>query len=89
VRAQSPSLDAPPAKDFRDAIVHASTSFPPGEDYPKKEHLAMGLDQAEVTKIVDTVVELVERIETVVNGQARHWLLQRDGSGMFPDKVFE
>jgi hypothetical protein len=25
----------------------------------------------------------------VVNGQARHWLLQRDGSGMFPDKVFE
>jgi hypothetical protein len=38
--------------------------------YTKKEVLVLEIDQTAVTKIVDTVVELVKRIETVVNGKA-------------------
>lgn len=77
------------AKSFRDAIVHASASFDPVEDYPKKERIFVGLNQDEVAKIVDTVVALVERIETLVNGQPPRWLQRRDSRGVFPNTVFE
>jgi hypothetical protein len=77
------------AKYFRDAIVHASASFDPVEDYPKKESLFVGLKQDEAGKIVDTAVILVEKIETLVNGRPPKWLHRRGENGLFPDEVFE
>lgn len=77
------------AKDFRDAVVHASPSFDPIDDYPKKEKLFMALKQDEVTKIVDTSIALVRKIETTVKGSAQKWLRDRSENGLFADDVFE
>ncbi|MGD0694237.1 MAG: hypothetical protein ABSB82_05230 [Terriglobia bacterium] len=77
------------AKDFRDAIVHASASYDPVEAYPKKELLFAGLKQDEVGKIVDTAVALIEKIETLVSGRPQKWLRRRGENGFFPDEVFE
>ncbi|HEV8043134.1 MAG TPA: hypothetical protein VGP62_29915 [Bryobacteraceae bacterium] len=49
----------------------------------------MSLTQAEVAKLVDTVVVLVRKIETLVNGRPQYWLHDRDWTGLFPDTVFE
>jgi len=76
------------AKYFRDAIVHASASFDPAEDYPKKESFFVGLKQKEVNTITDTAIALVERIETLVNGRPPKWLRHRGSDGIFPDEVF-
>ena len=77
------------AKYFRDAIVHASASFDPAEDYPKKEGFFVGLKQEEVNTIVDTAIALVDKIETLVNGHPPKWLRRRGTDGIFPDEVFE
>ncbi len=77
------------AKDFRDAIVHASVSSDPGNDSPKKEHLFMGLKQSEVEKIVDAAIILAGKVGTAISGRPPAWLHQRDETGFFPDRVFE
>jgi len=99
-RAQFPPLDenncpelayfVTTAKEFRDAVVHASASLDPLQDYPRKETLFIRLNQREVEKVVDTAVALVRRIEILVHGNCRTWLKDRDVmAGSFPDSVFE
>ena len=78
------------AKDFRDAVVHASASLDPLKDYPRKETFFISLDQGDVEKIIDTAVGLVRRIEVLLHGEGLVWLKDRDpATGYFPDSVFE
>lgn len=77
------------AKDFRDAIVHASASLDPKEDYPKKELLIAGIKHLEVAKIVDAAISLVRKIDMLVKGREPKWLHDREERGTFSDAVFE
>ena len=77
------------AKDFRDAIVHASASFDRLQGYPRKENLFGALGQHDVEVVVDNSISLVRRISDVVYGKNRNWLKNRGENGYFPEAVFE
>ena len=82
------SYFATTAKEIRDSIVHASASFDPNKPFPGKEKVFMRLNQGEVSKIVDSSIVLVGKVETLVYGEIPPWLYSRGPNGIFEDQVF-
>jgi hypothetical protein len=57
----------------------------------EKERVIFRIDFQDATRIVDTVIALVRKLETTIYGNADrlYWLSDRDTNGCFPDEVFD
>jgi hypothetical protein len=77
------------AKDFRDAIVHASTARKDEKGEFDKEHAVMQLKYDTTEQIVDAAVSLIRKIESATSKRELHWLIGRAEDGFFPARVFD
>jgi hypothetical protein len=78
------------AKQFRDAIVHASPIADANSFKPEKEMAIFTLKFRDVEETVDNAVALVFTIEPLVHGNLDYilWLARRGPDGLFPESVF-
>jgi hypothetical protein len=78
------------AKDFRDAIVHASTAKKDEQGEYDKENAIVQLNYETVEEIVDAAVSLIRKIQAAIaKRDDLHWLSGRAADGFFPASVFD
>jgi len=78
------------AKGIRDAIVHAKPT-PDEIRIESSEQAIYSLAFQDVEKIVDASINLVKKIESLVNPNSirLEWLMQKGGDGYFAESSFE
>jgi hypothetical protein len=79
------------AKQLRDSIVHASPIEDPVSLVPEKEAALYTLEFIDVEKTVDSAIDLVSKIETLLRGNLEYigWLTKRGPDGLFAEQVFD
>jgi hypothetical protein len=79
------------AKQLRDSIVHASPTSDPESLLPEKEEAVYSLGFVDVEETVDSAIELVSKVETLVHGSTKFitWLKRRGPDGLFSEEVFD
>ena len=78
-------------KTIRDSIVHSSILTKGNTVGPEAITPLSHITQESVEKIVDSAISLIRKIETFIIGDERRidWLITRDVSGHFPERVFD
>lgn len=79
------------AKQLRDSIVHASPIENPISLAPEKEAALYTLEFVDVEKTVDSVIDFVSKVETLLPGNLQYvdWLKKRSPDGLFSERVFD
>ena len=82
------------AKQFRDAIVHPSPAPHALTGDLDKEVAVHNVDFETVTRIVDTTIALIRKVDRIVYGsnsdeRLNNWLRDRSPDGTFADTVFD
>jgi len=79
------------ARDLRDAIVHQSPELNRETFDADKLKPMLALELSEVTRVVDSSVGFVRRLNGILgaHGQDLWWLFDRDATGSFPQEAFQ
>lgn len=79
------------SKTLRDSIVHGSPKFDMQTYEPYKENAFFSINFAQVQETVDNAINLVEKLETCINGNCDRiwWMAKRSQDGFFPETVFD
>lgn len=78
------------AKQFRDAIVHASPALTPDTLQPEKGRLFVGLDHEQCARVVDSAISVVQKIASAIERpKSIFWIQPRQSDGRFDPSVFD
>src|SRR5258706_557764 len=78
-------------KELRHPLTHPNPQISPKDKSFDREQMYMNIEITEVAQICDLTIELIHKIDKVMNhqyGGVNNWLIKRENTGYFPEKVF-